>query len=154
MPRLHLDLPERFTFSTEVTVYIGHINSGEHLDNARLLGLVAEARARFFASLGFREDDIEGFGSTVTDVLWIYRAEAFYGDVLVIELTPCDYNKYGFDLVYRMTRKADGVEIGRGKHGMVFLQPGVHKIAQVPEAFARKAGGDTRTRATASSQPE
>lgn len=56
MARIQFQLPQRFTFSTEVQVYIGHINHGHHLDNARLLGLVSEGRVRFFRALGYANE--------------------------------------------------------------------------------------------------
>ena len=48
MPRIKIDLPERFSFSTEIPIYINHINYGNHLDNSALISLVSEARVRFF----------------------------------------------------------------------------------------------------------
>ena len=41
MARVIIDLPDSFMFSTEVPIYIGHINHGHHLDNAALLMLVS-----------------------------------------------------------------------------------------------------------------
>jgi len=64
MARIQIDLPEHFLFSTEIPIYIGHINYGHHLDNALLLQLVSEARVRFFKSLGYTELDIEGVGAS------------------------------------------------------------------------------------------
>ena len=60
MPRIQFALPERFVFSTELQIYISHVNQGGHLDNAQLLTLVSEARVRFFQSLGYREAGVEG----------------------------------------------------------------------------------------------
>jgi acyl-CoA thioester hydrolase len=55
MPRIQIDLPEHFAFSTEITLYLSHMNYAGHLDNALLLSVVSEARARFFMSLGYTE---------------------------------------------------------------------------------------------------
>ena len=52
MARVVFDLPPHFGFSTELQIYISHVNQGGHLDNAQLLSLVSEARVRFFKSLG------------------------------------------------------------------------------------------------------
>ncbi len=139
MPRLQLDLPERFAYATEVVVYVGHINVGGHVDNALMLSLVAEARTRYFAALGYAENAVEGLATTITDVLWLYKAEAFHGDVLRVEMIASDYNKYGFDLLYRMTRQSDGREIGRGKHGLVFIDLQQRKVAPLPPVFRARA---------------
>jgi 4-hydroxybenzoyl-CoA thioesterase len=55
--RVTVDLPEHFAFSTELALYAEHINYAQHLDNARLLGLVSEARVRWLASLEYQEGD-------------------------------------------------------------------------------------------------
>ena len=46
MPRIQFDLPEQFIFSTELQIYISHVNQGGHLDNAQLVTLISEARGR------------------------------------------------------------------------------------------------------------
>ena len=68
MPRIKIELPERFSFSTEIPIYINHINYGNHLDNSALISLVSEARVRFFKALGYTELDVEGCGIVVADV--------------------------------------------------------------------------------------
>ena len=60
MPRIKIELPDAFPFSTDIPIYIGHINYGHHLDNAQLMSLVSEARVRFFKFLGYTELDVEG----------------------------------------------------------------------------------------------
>lgn len=67
MPRIQFALPERFSFSTEIQIYISHVNQGGHLDNAQLLTLVSEARVRFFQALGYREAGVEGLSIVVGD---------------------------------------------------------------------------------------
>lgn len=138
MPRIKIDLPERFIFSTDIPIYIGHINYGHHLDNSQMLSLVSEARVRFFKSLGYSELDVEGVGIIVADVAAQYRAEAFHGETMVVEMTPDDFNKYGCDLVWRLSDKAGGREIARGKHGIVFFDYAERKATAVPPAFIAK----------------
>lgn len=141
MPRIKIDLPEHFSFSTEVPIYIGHINYGHHLDNAALISLVSEARVRFFKALGYSELDVEGVGIVVADVAAQYRSEAFHGEVLVIEMAADDFNKYGCDLVWRISDKASGREVARGKHGILFFDYSARKPATVPPAFVAKVSG-------------
>ena len=69
MPRIQFELPEQFTFSTEIQIYISHVNQGGHLDNAQLLTLVSEARVRFFQALGYLEANIEGLAVVVGDIV-------------------------------------------------------------------------------------
>ena len=141
MARILIDLPERFTFSTEIQIYINHINYGNHLDNSALLSLVSEARVRFFKALGYTELDVEGCGIIVADAAIQYKSEAFHGEVLVFQMTANDFNKYGCDLVWQITDLATGREVARGKHGIMFFDYSVRKPALVPPAFVARFGG-------------
>ncbi len=138
MPRIKIDLPEKFIFSTDIPIYIGHINYGHHLDNAQMISLISEARVRFFKSLGYSELDVEGVGIIVADVAAQYRSEAFHGETMVVEMAADDFNKYGCDLVWRMSDKASGREVARGKHGIIFFDYTARKAASVPAAFIEK----------------
>ena len=138
MARVIIQLPERFVFSTEVPIYIGHINYGHHLDNALLLSLVSEARVRFFKFLGYTELDVEGVGIVVSDAAVQYKSESFHGETLVFEMTPAEFNKYGCDLVWRATDKASGREVARGKTGIIFFDYRQRKAAPVPAGFVAK----------------
>ena len=135
MARIRIELPDRFSFSTTITVYINHINYGNHLDNSALLSLVSEARVRFFKALGYTEMDVEGCGIIVADAAIQYRSEAFHGEVLVFEMTANDFNKYGCDLVWRVSEQDGGREVARGKTGIVFFDYAARQPAAVPAAF-------------------
>ena len=140
MPRIVIQLPPRFAFTTEIPVYVGHINYGGHLDNAAMLSLVSEARVRFLASLGYTERDVEGLGIIVADAAIRYRSEVTCGEVLVFEMIATDLNSYGCDLVYRVTEKASGREVAEGKTGIVFFDYAAHKPALVPGGFLARIG--------------
>ncbi len=139
MPRIEIELPPRLPFVTELPLYLTHINYGGHLDNALLLTLVSEARYRFVQSLGYREGDVEGVGIIVADAAVQYRAEAFHGETMAVEMGASAFNRYGCDLSWRMTDRASGREIARGKTGIVFFDYGERKIAPMPENFRLRA---------------
>ncbi|MBP8840202.1 MAG: thioesterase family protein [Giesbergeria sp.] len=138
MPRIQYDLPEPFVFSTELPIYTSHINWGGHLDNAQLLGLVGEARARFFLWLDYEEGRVENCSIVIGDVLAQYKSEAFYGETMVVKLAAIDFNRYGFDLAFQMTDRASGREVSRGKQGVVFIGLADKKISPLPEAFRQR----------------
>ena len=141
LARIQIALPERFSFSTEIPIYISHINYGNHLDNAALFTLVSEARVRFFKALGYSELDVEGVGIVVADVAAQYRSEAFHGEVMVFDMAAADFNKYGCDLVWRIADKASGREVARGKTGIIFFDYAARKATTVPPAFIVKVSG-------------
>lgn len=138
MARLQFELPARFVFATDLQIYISHVNQGGHLDNAQLLTLVSEARVRFFQWLGYRESRIEGLSIVVGDMMAQYKSEGFHGEVMRVEMLPDDFNKYGFDLVFRMTELASGREVARGKTGVVFVEQQDKRVAPMPVAFKEK----------------
>ena len=138
MPRIKIDLPERFSFSTEIAIYINHINYGNHLDNSALISLVSEARVRFFKAFGYTELNVEGLGIVVADAAVQYKSEAFHGEVLVFEMAADDFNKYGCDLVWRISDQASGREVAHGKTGIMFFDYTARKAALVPPAFVSK----------------
>ncbi len=139
MARVIIELPEHFLFTTDIPIYIGHINYGHHLDNAALIGLLSEARVRFFKSLGYTELDVEGVGIVVADAAMQYKSEAFHGETLVFQIAPADFNKYGCDLMWRASDKASGREVARGKTGILFFDYTARRPAPVPEGFRQRA---------------
>ena len=77
--RVQLQLPETFSFQTEIPVRITDINYGNHLGNDAILSMMHEARVQFLQSLGYTELDVEGAGMIMADTAIIYKGEGFYG---------------------------------------------------------------------------
>lgn len=141
MGRIKLEMPSIFPFRTELTVRITDINYGGHLGNADVLALLHEARVRFLKSFGYSELDVEGYGTIMLDSVVIYKAQAFAGDVLQIEIAAGDFSRLGCDIFYRMTRKADGAEIALAKTGVAVFDYADQKRVSPPRAFVKKLGG-------------
>jgi acyl-CoA thioester hydrolase len=139
MPRIKITLPEQFPFSTDITLYLSHMNYGGHLDNALLLSVVSEARARFFKSLGYTELDVEGVGIIVADAALQYRSEAFHGEVMVVEMAAADFNQYGCDLLWCMREQVSQREVARGKTGIVFFDYAARSKVALPQRFRLQA---------------
>ncbi|MEZ5645447.1 MAG: thioesterase family protein [Burkholderiaceae bacterium] len=135
MARIQFALPEHFVFSTEMQIYISHVNQGGHLDNAQLLTLVSEARLRFFQSLGYRESGVAGYPIVVGDMAAQYKSEGFHGETMRVRMVPRDFTRCGFDLVYCMDCVDTGREVARGKIGLVFIDMATRKPAPVPQRF-------------------
>lgn len=135
MPRVKIDLPERFQFATEIPVRITDLNYGNHLGNDSLLSLVHEARVRFLGRFGFTEFNIGGAGIIMVDAQIVYKAEAFYGDILRIEVAAIDFQNLGCDLVYRISLGTTGKEIAHAKTGIVFFDYEKRKPVPMPQQF-------------------
>lgn len=138
MARIKIPLPTHVDFSTEIALRIGDINYGGHLGNDSVLSLVHEARVQLFASLGFAELDIAGLGIILTDAAVVYKAEAFYGDRLRVELAVDEFSRYGCDIYYRLSNTETGKEVARAKTGLVFFDYAARKLHAVPAVFREK----------------
>lgn len=134
MARIDISLPNEFLFSTELKVRVTDLNYGNHVGNDSILGLIHEARMEFYRKLGFKNElSFEGpVGQVISDATIVYKAEAFYGDVLVCDIAAADFNKYGFDLLYRLTNKENGKEVARAKTGIVCFDYDKRKVATAP----------------------
>ncbi|GGO88948.1 thioesterase [Marinobacterium nitratireducens] len=135
MPRRKLEMPAHFTFTTELPVRISDINYGGHLSNDAMLSLIHEARVRFLNQYHYSELDIEGIGLVMTDSTIIYKAEGFHGDVLQVDVTVSDLEKYGFDFYYLLSNKKSAVEVAHARTGMVFFDYSRRKVQEIPQGF-------------------
>lgn len=134
MARIELNLPDEFLFSTELTVRVSDLNYGNHVGNDAILTLIHEARMQFYRKLGFNNElSFEGpIGQVISDAAIVYKAEAFYGDILICKIAAGDFNKYGFDLFYQLTLKDGGKEVARAKTGIVCFDYDKRKVASAP----------------------
>ena len=135
MARVKLELPDHFAFAVELPVRITDINYGQHLGNDALLALLHEARVRWLHHLGWSERDVGGCGLIMVDAMLVYKAQAAYGDVLVIELAAQDFTPLGCDFVYRVTNQATGAEVARAKTGVVGFDYARGKPVRCPAPF-------------------
>ena len=140
MARVRVELPERFDFSTELQIRISDLNYGGHLGNDAVLTLAHEARVRFFNSLSFRELDIEGVGILVADAAIEYKSEGFYGEWLTVALAAQDIGRKGCDIVYRLAKRDQGIEVARVKTGIVFFDHSEKKVVRIPQLFLERLG--------------
>jgi len=135
MTRLQLDLPEHFIYATNLTVRVNDLNYGAHVGNDNMLVLMQQTRIEFYRANGFKDEvSFEGsVGQVIADALVIYKAEAFLGDVLTIQLAIADISKYGFDMLYLVKNQETGKEVARAKTGIVCFDYEMRKIAIIPE---------------------
>ncbi|QEQ95916.1 acyl-CoA thioesterase [Neptunomonas concharum] len=135
MARIKIEMPENYTFTTELPIRINDINYGGHLGNDAVLSMMHEARIRFLNYYHYTELDVEGAGIIMTDSAIVYRSEGFYGDTVKIDVTVGDFNRYGCDIYYLLTNKKTAAEIAQAKTGIVFFDYEQRKVIPVPEAF-------------------
>lgn len=137
MARIKLELPEKFSFETEIPVRITDINYGGHLGNDSVMSVIHEARVRFLEKYGYTELDICGAGLIQSDAVIVFKAEAFYGDVIKVDVAVGDFSSTGCDFFFLLTNKADGRVIAQSKTGIVFFDYQRKKPLRVPEEFMK-----------------
>ncbi len=142
MARITLDLPEEFEFKVDLDVRVSDINYGNHLGNDRMVTLLHEARLRYLRHFDFAEFNIGGFGLMVTDLAVCFRAESFVGDMLTFEMSLTEFNKYGCDMVYRVTNADQERLVAEAKTGLVFFDYDERKLARVPPVFLQRCAPD------------
>lgn len=139
MARLTLDFPEdQYYYSTHLTVRVTDINGANHLGNDSMISMISEARARFLFDFGIEETQDDGVGIIVTDLATTYRAEAHARDQLLFEVGVMDFNKYGGDIIFRITRPRDRKLIAMAKQGFVFFNYKTSQVVIMPEDFRGK----------------
>jgi len=139
MARIQLQFPEdQFYYATHLTVRVTDINGANHLGNDSMISMISEARARFLFDAGI--EDLKGAHTSiiVTDLATTYRAEAYARDQLCFEVGIMDFNKYGGDIIFRITRPTDGTLIAMAKSGFVFFDYEEKKVVPMPQAFRDK----------------
>lgn len=140
MERIKLKLPATFQFSTIITIRITDLNYGGHVGNDTFLSLIHEARQQFLLSHGYAEMNIAGVSLIMSDVAIEYKQELNYGDAVKISVAATGFDKYGFDLFYKLEIiKDDTVTLaGKAKTGMVCYDYAEKKLAMVPDRVKEK----------------
>lgn len=140
MPRIKIEMPEFFSFNTSFPVRITDLNYGAHVGNDTVLSFIHEARVRFLKSLGYTELNLEGTGLIMSDVAIEFKKEIYYGEEIMASVAAMDFNRVGFDLVYKLEKNSGSSHIllALAKTGMVCYDYSVKKITNLPEAVRQK----------------
>jgi YbgC/YbaW family acyl-CoA thioester hydrolase len=140
MNRVKIILPEKFSFSTHLTIRVTDLNYGGHVGNDTFLSLIQEARQQFLLSHGYEELSIAGVGLIIADATIEFKRELNYGDIVRISVAAADFDKLGFDLFYRLevVNGEDTILAGRAKTGMLCYDYLLKKKVSVPEEAVKK----------------
>lgn len=137
MARIQLQYPDAlFTFSIVLPVRQSDVNAANHLGNDKMATMISEARDAFFIRHGLREAADNTLNTVLTDQVIVYRAESRARDPLRFDIGITDLNKYGGDVIYRVTRETDGRRIADAKTGFVFFLQQQGRIAAMPDWFS------------------
>lgn len=141
MGRVKIKFPsEKPLFTTDIRVRISDINYGNHLGNDAVLSMIHEARMQLLGSWGYTELDAGGCSLIMRDTEIAYRGEAFYGDLLQVDIFAELTGPRSFDLYYwiRTTRKEQEYDIVHARTGMVAFDYAERKTIEISEGLKSK----------------
>ncbi|GGH79062.1 acyl-CoA thioesterase FadM [Filimonas zeae] len=143
MDRIKLQLPEQFSFTTELSIRITDLNYGGHVGNDVFLSLLHEARMQYLHHHGYTELNMEGAGMIMADVAIEYKQELSFGNTVRISVAAAGFDKLGFDLFYLMELLTpDGTKVAaKAKTGMMCYNYAEKKKMSVPAAAISKLTG-------------
>ena len=146
MERVKINLPGTFTFSTIITIRITDLNYGAHVGNDTFLSLIHEARQQFLLSYGYKELSFEGVELILTDAVIEYKRELNYADVIKISIAATGFDKYGFDLFYKIevVTGTETILAAKAKTGMLCYNYEKRKLVTMPSAAKEKLADNTR----------
>jgi|SRR5882724_4328067 len=140
MPRIKVDLPDSFSFTTNIAVRITDLNYGGHVGNDTVLSIIHEARVQFLKHYGYEELNLGGAGLIMSDVVIEFKNELFYGDTIRVSVTANDFSRVAFDICYKLEKIDQGKNllVAVAKTGMVCYDYQKKKIIQVPAEVVSK----------------
>ena len=136
MSRIRIQLPENFSFSTNIAIRITDLNYGGHVGNDTVLSLIHEARVQYLRAFGYGEMNFEGAGMIMIDAGIEFRSELFYGNEIKAFVIATEFSRVGFNFYYKLMKGETIVAIA--KTGMVCYDYEKKKVVSVPAAAVEK----------------
>lgn len=125
------------TFVHEDSVRISDVNYGNHLDFARLLDIVGNARKHYFNSLGFDELNISGVGIITIALNVKYMRQGMFSDLLLIKINPLEKKKMRLTLEFLVVNKKTKETLSKGEISLAFFDYQLQKSVPMPDLLAK-----------------
>ena len=134
MERIKINIPTNFNFSTIIKIRITDLNYGGHVGNDSFLSLIHEAREQFLNHFGYSELKIENVSLIMADAAVEFKKELNYSDEIKISVAANNFDKYGFDIFYKLevVKGANLLLAGKAKTGMLCYDYENKKLMPVP----------------------
>ena len=135
MERVKVNLPRTFIFSTTIKIRITDLNYGGHVGNDTFLTLIHEARQQFLNSFGYSELEIENTSLILANAVIEFKKELNYADAVKISVAANGFDKYTFDIFYKIEiiNEESFILAAKAKTGMLCYNYQSKKLFPVPE---------------------
>lgn len=136
MSRVQIEIPvTNSKIILPIPVRITDINYGNHLGNDAMVSIIHEARMQFLKHHGFTELEAGGTALIMGDLGVQFKSEAYYGDILSIEIFAKDITKVSFCLVYKITtqRESKIILVAIASTTMVSFDYTLKKVCAIPQ---------------------
>jgi acyl-CoA thioesterase FadM len=137
MPRIKLEMPDNYIYSTTIGVRVSDINYGNHLGNDALVSILHEARIRFLHNMHYSELDVEGIGIIMSDLIVNYKSQVYHAENIRIDIAVTDFTRKTCDFYYKVT-KVDETIVAFAKTTITFFDYNLQKTVGVPEQFRNR----------------
>jgi acyl-CoA thioesterase FadM len=141
MARVKIELPEKFSFQTQIPIRITDLNYGNHVGNDTILSILHEARVQYLQKFGFAELDFAGTGLIMSDVAIEFKNEIFYGEKIIASVAAGEFSKAMFDVFYKLEKETPQqarILVAVAKTAMVCYDYYLKKIVAIPPEAKNK----------------
>lgn len=136
MAKLEIEMPEKYDFSTELTIRRIDLALDLHVSFSTILELVNEGYLQFFEYLGYPKiTEIDGTSVIFANAQVVYLAELAHGDKLKIEVAAENFSEKSCDLIFRLSKKDGTLPAAHIKIRVLFFDYTYRKVTRIPEKF-------------------
>ena len=127
-----------FNFSTSLEVRYSDLDAQGHLNHARYLSFMEQARFKYIIAVGLWSDvhDFSAVGQIVAEVTCTYKRPVLLGQMVEVAVRTSRLGNKSLDMEYRLT--VDGVEAATGRTVQVAYDYAAERSIVIPDEWREK----------------
>jgi acyl-CoA thioesterase FadM len=120
-------------FETEMSVRIHDINHGNHLDFARLIALIGNARACMFKAYQLDDLNSQDVGIIMRALQIKYKGQAFFEDQLLFSLYVQEFTERGVTILTKVFNQTSQKPVADCEYKLSFFDYTLQKPVRASE---------------------
>ena len=127
-----------FNFSTSLEVRYSDLDAQGHLNHARYLSFMEQARFKYMMVVGLWTEvhDFNAVGQIVAEVTCTYKRPVLLGQMVEVAVRTSRLGNKSLDMEYRLT--VDGVEAATGRTVQVAYDYAAERSIVIPDEWREK----------------